>query len=489
MSISIRGRSFAPVIGLEIHIQLATASKMFCGCSTRFDAAPNALTCPVCLGLPGALPVPNRGAVALATRLALGLGATVHPRSVFDRKSYVYPDLPKGYQITQQRLPLATGGAVTVFGRAIALERLHLEEDAGRSSHSAASGSLVDLNRAGVPLVELVGRPELRSPAEAAEFMKEVRRVVRYLGVSDGNMEEGSLRCDANVSLQEVGSTEPGARVELKNINSFRFVAQALELEIARHTEVLRGGGEVARATRSYDPDRGVTRFMRSKEAAHDYRFFPDPDLPSLLLSPAFVQEQRDALVELPTERVARYAGAWGLSAYDGGVLTADRATADWFEQGVASMGAAPSPDRVKALANRLMSDVARHLNEHDLSVDSIPFGPARLVQLNDLVADGTLSGELARRVLGELWTGDADPAAIATRRGWRQVSDRSAVDAVVSDVLTAHPAELARYLAGATKLRGFFVGRVMKAMRGTANAQVVNARLDAALADAAKDD
>ncbi len=482
----IRGRRYEPVIGLEIHVQLATVSKMFCGCATRFDAPPNHQVCPVCLGFPGSLPVPNRQAVALATRLSLALGAVVHPRSVFDRKSYFYPDLPKGYQLTQQHHPLATGGAVPVHGRQIALERLHLEEDAGRSTHAPGGASLVDLNRAGVPLVEIVSRPQLRSPAEAATFMKQIRRIVRYLGVSDGNMEQGSLRCDANISLGDLDSDVPGARVELKNINSFKFVTQALDHEIARHAALLEEGRPIARETRSFDPQRGVSVFMRSKEDAHDYRFFPDPDLPPLVLDEEFIEEQRAQLVELPSDRAARYQREWGLSAYDAGVLTVDRGSAEWFERGAATVAAdARRPSRIKALANLVMGEVTRRLNSEGRSVTSLPFGPERLVQLNDLVASGVLSGELARRVLGVLWEGDGDPSRIASDRGWRQVSDTGELDEVIRGVLAAHPAELAKFKAGRTKLRGFFVGKVMKATAGAANPRIVNARLDVLLAEA----
>ena len=485
MTLQIRGRRYQPVIGLEIHVQLATRSKMFCGCGTGFDAEPNQQVCPVCLGFPGSLPVPNREAVALATRLALALGAVVHPRSVFDRKSYFYPDLPKGYQITQQHHPLATGGAVVVDGRRIELERLHLEEDAGRSSHVSGGASLVDLNRAGLPLVEIVSLPQLRAPSEAAAFMKEVRRIVRYLGVSDGNMEQGSLRCDANVSLGDLDSDVPGARVELKNMNSFKFVSQALEYEIARHTAELRQGRAVARETRSFDAQRGASVFMRSKEDAHDYRFFPDPDLPALVLDAQFIEAERGRLIELPSDRALRYQRDWGLSEYDAGVLTADRDTADWFEQGVAAI----APDarheaRTKALANLVMGEVARRLNSEGRGIASLPFGPERLVQLGDLVDDGVLSGELARRVLGALWEADADPARVAAERGWRQVSDAGALDAVIRRVLSSNPGELARLRAGQAKLRGFFVGQVMRETGGSANPSLVNQRLDALLTE-----
>lgn len=479
--IAIGDRTFEPVIGLELHVQLATRSKMFCGCATRFDAAPNTQVCPVCLGFPGALPVPNRRAVALGARLALALGATLHDTSVFDRKSYFYPDLPKGYQITQQRRPLATGGELSI-GRPIPLRRLHLEEDAGRSQHGAG-GTLVDLNRAGVPLVELVTEPALRSPEEAAAFMRQVRRIVRYLDVSDGNMEQGSLRCDANISLREVGSATSGTRVEIKNLNSFRFVSQALAHEIARHAALLRAGESVAAETRTFDETRGVTAFMRSKEGDHDYRYFPDPDLLPLQLGPEFFVEQRSALVELPDARAARYQADWGLSAYDAGVLTADRATADWFEEGVAALES-PDSARIKALANLVMGDVARRLKESGRTLASLPFGPARLVALNALVAAGTLSGEQARKVLDVLWSEDGDPSEIAAAHGWRQVSDADALDAIVRSVLDDHPDELAKYRAGKTKLRGFFVGQVMKRSRGAANPKIVNQRLDTLLAE-----
>ena len=474
--------SYTPVIGLEIHLQLATATKMFCGCSAAFGGGANTRTCPVCLGFPGALPVPNEQAVVLATRLALALGATVQRRSAFDRKSYIYPDLPKGYQITQQVHPIATGGAVPVGDRAIPLRRLHLEEDAGKSSHGPSS-TTVDLNRAGVPLVELVTEPALRSPAEAAAFMKQVRRIVRYLGVSDGNMEQGSLRCDANVSLRRADAEEPGARVELKNINSFRFVSQALEHEIARHAELLDAGERVPRETRLFDARRGVTVFMRSKEDDQDYRYFPEPDLPPLVLDEALLSRAREGLVELAHERAARWQRDWDLRAKDAAALSADRATAEWFEAAVDALGVRDTA-QVRTLANLMLGEVARRLNDAAVLLADLPFGPARLAQLVGLIADGTLSVELARKVLGVLWTRDADPSAIADEHGWRQVSDDASIDPVIRAVLADHPAELRRLRAGKTKLKGFFVGQVMKRTRGTANPGLVSARLDALLAE-----
>lgn len=474
--------SYTPVIGLEIHLQLATATKMFCGCSAAFGGAPNTRTCPVCLGFPGALPVPNEQAVVLATRLAIALGATVQRRSAFDRKSYIYPDLPKGYQITQQVQPIATGGAVPVGARAIPLRRLHLEEDAGKSSHGPSS-TTIDLNRAGVPLVELVTEPALRSPAEAAAFMKQVRRIVRYLGVSDGNMEQGSLRCDANVSLRRTDAEEPGDRVELKNINSFRFVSQALEHEIARHAALLDAGERVPRETRLFDTKRGVTVFMRSKEDDQDYRYFPEPDLPPLVLDDALLRRAREGLVELAHERAGRWERDWDLRAKDAAALSADRATAEWFEAAVSALGSRDGA-QVRTLANLMLGEVARRLNDAGGLLADLPFGPARLAQLVELIEDGTLSVELARKVLGVLWTRDADPSAIADEHGWRQMSDDASIDPVIRAVLADHPAELGRFRAGKTKLKGFFVGQVMKRTRGTANPGLVSTRLDALLAE-----
>lgn len=473
--------TWEPVIGLEIHAQLRTASKMFCGCATTYGAGPNRQTCPVCLGLPGSLPVVNRRAIELGVTLGLAVGADVHRRSVFSRKNYFYPDLPKGYQISQADKPLCTGGAVEITTEAgskrVGLERIHLEEDAGKSSHSS-TGSLVDLNRAGTPLVEVVSKPDMRSADEAVAYMKAVHALVRWLGVSDGNMEEGSLRCDANISVRRPG--EPfGVRTELKNINSFRHVGQALRYEIDRQIAALEAGESLRQETRTWDPSRGRSVFLRTKETSDDYRYFPEPDLPPLVLDDGLMSGVAGALPELPEARAERLVNNLGLPAYDAGVLTADRALADWFEAAVAGDN---DHARAKLLANWTMGEVLRRLKEDSLEPAACPLAPRRLAQLVELVGAKTISHPIGKQVFDVLWTEDGDPEAIVDARGWRQVSDGDAIDDAVSAVLAAHPDELERYLGGKKKLFGFFMGKTMGRMQGKANPKVVNERLRAAL-------
>ncbi len=473
--------TWEPVIGLEIHAQLRTASKMFCGCATTYGADPNRQTCPVCLGLPGSLPVVNRRAIELGVTLGLAVGADVHRRSVFSRKNYFYPDLPKGYQISQADKPLCTGGAVEITTEAgfkrVGLERIHLEEDAGKSSHSS-TGSLVDLNRAGTPLVEVVSKPDMRSADEAVAYMKAVHALVRWLGVSDGNMEEGSLRCDANISVRRPG--EPfGVRTELKNINSFRHVGQALRYEIDRQIAALEAGESLRQETRTWDPSRGRSVFLRTKETSDDYRYFPEPDLPPLVLDDGLLSGVAGALPELPEARAERLVNNLGLPAYDAGVLTADRALADWFEAAVAGDN---DHARAKLLANWTMGEVLRRLKEDSLEPAACPLAPRRLAQLVELVGAKTISHPIGKQVFDVLWTEDGDPEAIVDARGWRQVSDGDAIDDAVSAVLAAHPDELERYLGGKKKLFGFFMGKTMGRMQGKANPKVVNERLRAAL-------
>jgi aspartyl-tRNA(Asn)/glutamyl-tRNA(Gln) amidotransferase subunit B len=473
--------TWEPVIGLEIHAQLRTASKMFCGCATTYGADPNRQTCPVCLGLPGSLPVVNRRAIELGVTLGLAVGADVHRRSVFSRKNYFYPDLPKGYQISQADKPLCTGGAVEITTEAgskrVGLERIHLEEDAGKSSHSS-TGSLVDLNRAGTPLVEVVSKPDMRSADEAVAYMKAVHALVRWLGVSDGNMEEGSLRCDANISVRRPG--EPfGVRTELKNINSFRHVGQALRYEIDRQIAALEAGESLRQETRTWDPSRGRSVFLRTKETSDDYRYFPEPDLPPLVLDDGLLSGVAGALPELPQARAERLVNNLGLPAYDAGVLTADRALADWF---VAAVAGDNDHTRAKLLANWTMGEVLRRLKEDSLEPAACPLAPRRLAQLVELVGAKTISHPIGKQVFDVLWTEDGDPEAIVDARGWRQVSDGDAIDDAVSAVLAAHPDELERYLGGKKKLFGFFMGKTMGRMQGKANPKVVNERLRAAL-------
>ena len=478
--------TWQPVIGLEIHAQVATDTKMFCGCRTTYGGRPNHQTCPVCLGLPGSLPVVNSRAVELAVMLGLATGAEVHPTSVFARKNYFYPDLPKGYQISQHDRPLCTGGSVEIDSedrglQSIRLERIHLEEDAGKSSHANSGHSLVDLNRAGTPLVEIVSRPDLRSAAEAVAYMKAVHGLVRWLGVSDGNMEQGSLRCDANVSVHRPG--EPfGVRCELKNINSFRFVGQAVRFEIQRQIDLLEGGESFRSETRTWDAPSGRTVFMRNKEGGEDYRYFPEPDLPPLVLDEQQLDLASTSLPELPRARAARFVAAYELPAYDAGVLTADRALADWFESGARALEGDDRIPRTKLLSNWTMGEVLRRLKEDGLEPAACPLRVERLVQLVGLLHDKVISHPGAKQVFEVLWTEDVDPAEVVEARGLRAVSDHAALDHAVQAVIAAHPDELAKYLGGKKKLFGFFMGRLMGATKGKADPKAAGQRLRAAL-------
>ena len=453
------------VIGLEVHVQLLTRSKMFCGCSTAFGDPANTNVCPVCLGLPGALPVPNAEAVRLGVLGAMALGCTVHPESIFARKNYFYPDLPKGYQISQFDRPLATGGKVEFEsaerGRlTVSIERLHLEEDAGKSLHDRVPGrTAIDLNRAGVPLAEIVSGPDLRSPADARAYLVTLRQLLRYGGVSDCSMEQGSLRVDANLSVRRPGAPL-GTKTELKNMNSFANVERALELERERQIALLESGGRVEQVTLLFDPVGGTVRPTRSKEQSHDYRYFPDPDLPPLVLAAEWIERQRADLPEPPEARRVRFGGVMGLPAYDAGVLTAEPAVADYFEATVAA-GAEP-----KAAANWIMGEVLSAYNE----AGRFEVTPERLAGLIALVREGMVSNQAAKRVLAELRTSSDDPRAAAERLGLVQVSDTGALGDWVDEVIAAHPGEVERYRGGETKLLGFFVGQVMKKSRGKAD-------------------
>jgi aspartyl-tRNA(Asn)/glutamyl-tRNA(Gln) amidotransferase subunit B len=454
------------VIGLEVHVQLGTRSKLFCGCSTAFGAAPNGHVCPVCLGLPGALPVPNEAAVRLATLAALALGCTVRPRSVFARKNYFYPDLPKGYQITQYDQPLATGGRLTVEmpGRGpveVGIERLHVEEDAGKSLHDRIPGrTAVDLNRAGVPLAEIVGAPDLRSPAEARACLTALRQLLVYAGVSECSMEKGSLRVDANISLRPAGAPALGTRTEIKNLNSFANVERALEAERARQQALLEGGGRVEQVSLTFSAATGAVRPMRSKEESHDYRYFPDPDLPPLILEPEWIEAVRAALPELPAARRSRLAVRYGLPPGDAAVLASERPIADYFEA-VAAAGAEP-----KAAANWVMGEGMTGYNEAGRFL--VP--PEQLAGLLGLVASGTLSHQAARKVHAELAASGGEPLATAERLGLVQVRDPGQLERWVDEALAAAPAEVARYRAGETRLLAFFTGLVMKRSAGQAD-------------------
>ncbi|MGH7561141.1 MAG: Asp-tRNA(Asn)/Glu-tRNA(Gln) amidotransferase subunit GatB [Gemmatimonadales bacterium] len=454
------------VVGLEVHVQLGTRSKIFCWCATSFGDAPNTNVCPVCLGLPGALPVPNREAIRLAVRGALALGCTVHERSVFARKNYFYPDLPKGYQISQFDRPLATGGSVAVESPdrgpiEVSIVRLHVEEDAGKSLHDRVPGkTAIDLNRAGVPLAEIVSGPDLRSPAEARAYLVTLRQLLVYAGVSECSMEKGSLRVDANISLRPRGERRLGTKTEIKNLNSFANVERALEAERARQQTELLAGRPLSQMTLLFNAVTGQVRPMRSKEESHDYRYFPDPDLPPLVLSREWIEEIRRELPELPAARRARLMAQHALPAYDAGVITAERAIADYFEAVVAE-GADP-----KAAANWVMGEALTGYNE--TGAFGVP--PASLAALLRLVRDGTVSHQAAKRVFAEVLARGGEPRAVAERLGLVQVRDEHALERWVDEVLEAHPKEVARYRAGEDKLLGFLTGQVMRKSQGKAD-------------------
>ncbi|RME87619.1 MAG: Asp-tRNA(Asn)/Glu-tRNA(Gln) amidotransferase subunit GatB [Zetaproteobacteria bacterium] len=469
--------SWEVVIGLEVHVQLNTQSKLFCGCSTRFGAEPNTQTCPVCLGMPGQLPVLNEAAVDKAILLGLALNATINLESRFDRKNYFYPDLPKGYQISQYAIPIIEHGRLFVPSedgeKPIRIVRAHLEEDAGKSLHEGLVGvSHIDLNRAGVPLVEIVSAPDIRSADEAVAYLKALHQLVRFLGISDADMEKGQFRCDANISVRRPG--EPlGVRTEIKNVNSFRFVKQALEYEAARQIEILEDGGEVVQETRLFDAKTGETRSMRTKEEAHDYRYFPEPDLPPLIIEESRIEKLRAAMPELPHEMRQRFQKEFGLSAYDADVLTQSPELARWYEALVAAHPADP-----KRCANWLANELLGRLNERGIEIAEAPITPAMLGKLLDRIADQTISGKIAKDVLDEMLATGKDADAIIEEKGLKQITDPKAIDEIIEQVLADHPEQLAQYRAGKEKLFGFFVGQVMKRTKGKANPQLVNARL-----------
>ena len=470
------------VIGLEIHAQLATESKIFSGASTHFGAEPNRQACAVDLGLPGVLPVLNAEAVRMAVKFGLAVGATIAERSIFARKNYFYPDLPKGYQISQFEEPIVSGGSVTIpledgAMKTVRLTRAHLEEDAGKSLHEDFHGlSGIDLNRAGTPLIEIVSEPDMRSAREAATYMRYIHTLVRYLEICDGNMQEGSLRCDANVSIRPAGSTQLGTRTELKNLNSFRFIERAINFEVERQIDVIEGGGEVVQQTRLYDPDRNETRPMRDKEEANDYRYFPDPDLLPVVVSQSLVESIKESLPELPDERRDRFEAAFNVSSDDARTLTSSRALADYFET------VCEKAKDAKLAANWVTGELMAALNRTDLSIETCPVSAERFGGLLSRIADNTISGNIAKQVFAQMWDSNQSADAIIEAKGLKQVTDTGAIESLVDEVLAASDAQVQQYREGNSKVLGFLVGQVMKRSQGKANPKQVNEMLRAKL-------
>ncbi len=465
---------YEPVIGLEVHVQLSTRTKIFCGCPTSFGAEPNSNVCPVCLGLPGALPVLNRQAVELAIEAALALGCRVNPRSIFARKNYFYPDLPKGYQISQYDQPLAEHGFVDIPGKRIGVTRVHMEDDAGKSIHDGFKDSdrytYVDLNRSGTPLIEIVSDPDMRSSDEAYAYLTELKQVLQYLDVSTCDMEKGHLRCDANVSVRPRGQEKFGTKAEVKNLNSFRFLKQALDHEIARQVALIESGGRVIQETRLYNPDSGETVSMRSKESAHDYRYFPEPDLVPLRVSDAWISRVRERTTELPTARRRRFIDVYGLREYDADVLTANRPVSEFFEEVAAASGDA------RAAANWVMGDLAALLKQNNQTES--PITAENLGKLIAMIAQGKISGKLAKEIFPKMFaTGDA-PEVILEREGLQSISDEGALGKIIDEVIAANPKQVEQFRGGKPAVLGFLVGQVMKASRGQADPAVVNRML-----------
>ena len=486
--------SWETIIGLEIHAQLSTESKIFCGCATRFGDEPNANTCPTCLVLPGALPVLNRPVVELGARAALALGLRVNTQSIFARKNYFYPDLPKGYQISQYDQPFSADGELEIMTaerdagghplewrpKTIRITRLHLEEDAGKNVHEGLPDvdrySYIDLNRAGVPLAEIVTEPDFRSSWEAYDYVNHVRRALQWVGASEADMEKGNLRCEANVSVRRVGEEKFGTKVELKNLNSVRFMQRAIEFEVARHIKVLESGGRLAQETRLWDDRAAETRVMRSKEEAHDYRYFPEPDLPPLIVSQEFIEHVREAMPELPERRMKRFVDQYGLTFAEASQLVSERSLADYYESTV------KASENARAASNWIRSELLRELESRGLSASDSPVPPEELGALIKLIDEGKISGKQAKNVLVAMFQTGKGALAIIQEQGLVQVSDTGEIDALIDEVIAANPDQVANYRAGKEALIGFFVGQVIKASKGKANPKIVNERLRAKL-------
>ena len=468
--------SWEVVIGLEIHTQLATQSKIFSGAPTAYGAEPNTQACLVDLGYPGVLPVVNESVIRMATAFGLAVNATVAERSVFARKNYFYPDLPKGYQISQYELPIVEHGELFIDledgeTKRIGITRAHLEEDAGKSIHEGLSGSTgIDLNRAGTPLLEIVSEPDLRSAKEAVAYMRKIHTIVRYLGISDGNMQEGSFRCDANVSIRPRGQEAFGTRAEIKNLNSFRFVEKAINFEVERQVDLVEDGGEVMQETRLYDSDKDETRSMRSKEEANDYRYFPDPDLLPVVIDSDYIEAVRETLPELPDAKAKRFVDEYGIKAEDAGILTVNRALADYFEEAAAATSARP-----QTVVNWVIGDLSGALNKEGIDIDFSRVSAEDLAGLIERIHDNTISGKIAKEVFDAMWAGEGTADEIIELRGLKQITDTSAIEAIVDEVIANNPSQVEEYRGGKDKLIGFFVGQVMKATGGKANPGAVN--------------
>ena len=466
--------NYEAVIGLEIHAQLLTNTKIFCGCSTEFGSEPNTQTCPVCTGMPGVLPVMNRKAVEYVVRTGLALNCEISSHSRFARKNYFYPDLPKGYQISQFELPLCEGGYVEIPGngmnRKIGLTRIHLEEDAGKNIHEGShSDSYVDLNRAGVPLMEIVSEPDMRNAKEAVEFVKQIRTTVRYIKVCDGNMEQGSLRCDANVSIRPAGEKELGVKTEIKNMNSFRFIEKALDYEIKRQIKVLQEGGKIIQETRLWNSEKGITESMRSKEEAHDYRYFPDPDLVPIEFDTSWIDDVRADMTELADVKKNRFINEWGIAVEDAELLSSERSTAEWFEETV-KLGADP-----KAACNWIKGEFMKLLHEETIQIDESRIMPGDLVEMLGLIDKGTISGKIAKTVFEEMYKTGKKAGVIVEEKGLVQMSDESGLESIIDSILANNGDAVGKFKAGENKLMGFFVGQVMKETKGKANPKIVN--------------